>query len=194
MLPIFFGFYRGDSSKIPFKATHMANKAVTNLGLEFLDTDFPYTEIAPGTIQALETAPLAIEKDGVIGFEDQYEFVSVKEILDIYDLYCQQTNIDPNLLIAQAKLESGFNPNARSHSGALGWSQFIKGTWRSVTGTEPENRLSIKQSVEAQCRLMYELFQRNNGSWESAMYGYLGARKKSYCNTIFGIYNGYLNM
>lgn len=50
-------------------------------------------------------------------------------ILDAVATYCP--DLEPSILAAQLKAESGFNPSARSPVGAQGIAQFMPGTWAS---------------------------------------------------------------
>ena len=48
----------------------------------------------------------------------------------------EQYDIDPYLLAAVARTESGFDPDAESHAGAVGLMQFLPGTAEWVTGLD----------------------------------------------------------
>lgn len=69
----------------------------------------------------------------------------------------QRFNIQPVLLAAQLKAESGFNPNAVSPAGAQGIAQFMPGTARSVGLTDP---FDPRAAIMAQAKLMAQLIRR----------------------------------
>lgn len=75
--------------------------------------------------------------------------------------------IDPNLLAAVAKVESGGNPNAVSSAGASGLMQFMPGTARAM-GIDP---LDPAQAIDGAARLLTQLRGRL-GSVELALAGY----------------------
>ncbi len=62
-------------------------------------------------------------------------------------------DIDPQLLAAVAKQESGFNPAAKSSAGALGLMQFMPATARSM-GVDP---LIPEQAVDGAARMLRDL-------------------------------------
>lgn len=59
-------------------------------------------------------------------------------------------NVDPDLILLLAIQESGLNPNARSHVGALGITQFMPATAKSY-GINPKN---VVQSINATGRFL----------------------------------------
>ncbi len=75
--------------------------------------------------------------------------------------------IDPNLLAAVAKVESGGNASAVSPAGAKGLMQFMPGTARAM-GIDP---LDPAQAVDGAARLLTQL-QSRLGSLELALAGY----------------------
>jgi len=72
-------------------------------------------------------------------------------VLDKYAEVGKKYGIDPNLLIAQTKQESGFNPKAVSPAGAKGFSQFMPDTAKDIGLANPFDPLA---SIEAQAKLM----------------------------------------
>ncbi|MFY9488431.1 MAG: transglycosylase SLT domain-containing protein [Solirubrobacterales bacterium] len=66
----------------------------------------------------------------------------------------QRWNVQPELLAAQLKAESNFNPAAVSPAGAQGIAQFMPGTARSVGLTDP---FDPRQAIDAQAKLMSRL-------------------------------------
>jgi len=75
--------------------------------------------------------------------------------------------VDPNLLAAVAKVESGFNPTARSSAGALGLMQFMPSTAQGM-GVDP---LDPASAVDGAARLLRSHVERF-GSLELALAAY----------------------
>lgn len=75
--------------------------------------------------------------------------------------------VPPAFLAAQIDAESGFNPDAVSPDGAIGISQFLPGTAKSV-GLDPHDPIA---SIHAQAKLMAH-YKKEFGSWERALYAY----------------------
>lgn len=160
---------------------------------EPLETDYGFQRVTDKTKEFIKSSPSIQKLDTIYGYIDGDNFVTLEQIVCLYETYCSQMNIDPNLLLAQVKHESMFNPTAKSHAGASGWAQFIKSTWQYIMSTNEDNRTSVVKSIEAQCRYMYILLQESNFSWENAMYKYLGAKRKSYVNNILKSYTNFIN-
>mgnify|MGYP001156621458 CR=1 FL=1 len=86
----------------------------------------------------------------------------------------------PGLLLAQMEQESGFNPNAVSHRGAMGLAQVMPSTLRSL-----EKRFGRKLDPfnQADAVLMQKEVMRENyakfGSWDDALRAYNGGWDRS---------------
>jgi murein DD-endopeptidase MepM/ murein hydrolase activator NlpD len=81
-----------------------------------------------------------------------------------------QYGLDPTLLAAQIKQESGFNPAARSPAGAQGISQFMPAT-AAQYGVNPADPHS---SIQGQARYMNDLLKQYNGDQTLALVAYNG--------------------
>lgn len=91
---------------------------------------------------------------------------------DLFQNSGEQYGIDPDLLKAQAYVESGLDPNAKNpdpHSTATGISQFIAKTAKSMN-VDPSNP---KSSIDGQARLLAENFARY-GTPDAAIAAYNG--------------------
>lgn len=77
--------------------------------------------------------------------------------------------IEPALLHGLIQQESGFDPNARSSSGALGLTQLMPGTASSLGVTDP---LDPTQSIEGGARYLSEMLARFGGNTADALAAY----------------------
>jgi len=80
----------------------------------------------------------------------------------------QRWNVGAALLAAQLRVESGFDPQARSGAGALGIAQFMPGTARQYGLRNP---FDADAAIDAQARLMRDLL-RDFGSVPLALAAY----------------------
>ncbi len=76
--------------------------------------------------------------------------------------------VDPALLSAIAKAESGYNPNARSGAGALGLMQFMPGTAKRF-GINP---LDATQAIDGGARYIAQLLKMFHGNVSYAIAAY----------------------
>ncbi len=79
--------------------------------------------------------------------------------------------VPEDLLRAQVKQESSFNPNVGSSAGAYGFSQFIKGT---ATQYGLSDRSDPIASIEAQAKMMGEKIRQYGGRLDLALAAYNG--------------------
>jgi soluble lytic murein transglycosylase-like protein len=76
--------------------------------------------------------------------------------------------IDPDIFVRQIALESGWNPNAVSRSGARGIAQFMPAT-AAAYGVNPDDPYS---SLDGAARHLRDLLQRYNGDYRLALAAY----------------------
>jgi hypothetical protein len=91
---------------------------------------------------------------------------------EIYDLIRQAAaryGLDENLVLAVARAESGFRPEAVSRAGALGVMQLMPGTARSLGVTDP---LDPAQNIDGGARYLRQMLDRFGGDVEQALAGY----------------------
>lgn len=110
--------------------------------------------------------------------------------------------INPQLAFAQARQESGLNPNAQSGQGAQGLFQFIPGTWARYGSGNPFDPVA---SADAWGKYMSHLLSLFEGDYRLALAGYHSGegaaraalnnpagnpRTANYVNTIMGAVGG----
>lgn len=148
-------------------------------------------------------------KDDILNHKGGWENagVTLTDILSDYDNFCKQLDVDPNMLIAQAKQENGFKAKGESYAAAVGWAQFIASTWVAYAPsgkTDPSFRTDVRASIYAQCKYMGALLKQEDGNMEHALKDYNGgdwrrhdnepptSQNKSYWTNILAIYNDYI--
>lgn len=75
--------------------------------------------------------------------------------------------IPENLFLRLVQQESGFNPNARSHKGAIGLAQLMPGTARTLR-VDPHDP---KQNLEGGARYLRQMYKKF-GNWRLALAAY----------------------
>jgi soluble lytic murein transglycosylase-like protein len=80
-----------------------------------------------------------------------------------------RNGIEPALLHGLIQQESGFDPNARSSSGALGLTQLMPGTASSLGVSDP---LDPTQSIEGGARYLGEMLAKFGGNTADALAAY----------------------
>ncbi len=178
--------------------TSTGTQGLNELSLGDVGGNLPYKGIAAGAKIALERA--STTQNNIKGIVDMHGFVPIDQILNAYDTYCKSANIDPNLMIAQAQHESGFNPRAVSPTGYKGWGQFGEAAWSESSSKPSSERFSILESISAQIRYMHRMFTYGKGDYKKALSNYVDGPNASnrpqtpaYISSITGIYNSYFN-
>jgi len=97
-----------------------------------------------------------------------------QEIFSTITSTANKYGVDPTLMFTMADIESSFNPNATSKTGAAGLFQFTKGTGRQY-GIEGEKRYDLKANTDAGARLLLDnqKILIKNGIEPTPVYTYL---------------------
>ena len=92
-----------------------------------------------------------------------------KQILDIISKVSQKYGVDEKLVQAVIRQESGFNPKARSHCGAMGLMQLMPATAKGLGVKDAYNPV---QNVEGGVKHLKGLLARYNGNLVLALAAY----------------------
>lgn len=103
-----------------------------------------------------------------------------ESISSVVSRAAEQYELDPQLLLSQVQTESGFNTNAESNKGAIGFAQFLPETAKRY-GLTPEQLKSnrpedIAAVADAQAHHMRDLLNANGGDPKLALIAYNGGQ------------------
>lgn len=95
--------------------------------------------------------------------------VSRSEINDLISKYSYQNGLDEDFVKAVVNQESGFNPNATSHCGAMGLMQLMPST---AQGLGVKNAYDAEQNIEGGTKYLKGLLDRFNNDKSLALAAY----------------------
>lgn len=94
---------------------------------------------------------------------------SPAELRPMIESAARRNGIDPQLFESLVAQESGFNPQARSKSGAMGLTQLMPSTAKGLGVTNP---FDAAQSLEGGAKYLSQMIQKFGGNVELALAAY----------------------
>lgn len=88
-----------------------------------------------------------------------------QNLVNMIKQQAQGSGIDPNYFLKTANIESRFNPNAQSPTGAKGLFQFIRSTWNGMPGSRGLNPYNPQHNTQ----MAVKLAQQNSARLEKAL-------------------------
>jgi soluble lytic murein transglycosylase-like protein len=128
----------------------------------------PYV-VFPGTVLKLPSAKAAGEARPEGTPEDTPEDTPKGGLWDMANAIGPKVGVDPKLIMAVVKAESGGNPNARSHVGAQGLMQLMPATARGLGVDDPYDP---HQNMLGGAKYLKQLLDKFDGNLKLAIAGY----------------------
>lgn len=91
------------------------------------------------------------------------------EISELIDVYAKKNGLDADFVKAVVKQESGFNPKATSHCGAMGLMQLMPGTAKGLGVVDPYD---AEQNVKGGTKMLSNLLKTYGGDKSLALAAY----------------------
>jgi soluble lytic murein transglycosylase-like protein len=163
-------------------------------------------EIAPVTQSRIDPTYLAVVGESARSSIQQYvcRFRKPEEAVAITDAimrHSQMYNVNPKLVAALMRRESGYNPRAVSSVGAIGLGQLLRSTCQSTGVTNPYDIDDNTKGTVRYMKYLLDRFRKYGDQVSFALAGYLEgpnavARRKGYRSStakyvedIIGIYH-----
>ena len=135
-----------------------------------VDMNTVYNSLAkmPNTSSDCDPAMYSAVANCISSTTNLWQGESLQKLASYIITTANKYNLNPLVITAQLKQESGFNPLAGSSAGACGIAQFIPSTAASF-GIDPWD---VEQAIEGQCKYMSSLMSNFNNDYTLALAGY----------------------
>jgi len=154
------------------KFSKFADKVTSNKNASLQDIMSAYKQSGLGNVTSFNNSSFKTP----VSFDYKPKNVTVpkQEIFSTINSVANKYGVDPALMFTMADIESSFNPNATSKTGAAGLFQFTKGTGKQY-GISGEKRYDLKANTDAGARLLADnqKILIKNGIEPTPVYTYL---------------------
>lgn len=153
------GLPAGESASGRAPATSNYGDWINNIN-KLRDIDGDYAKKADKKKEIVENFEFKFSKK----MEDR-----MKQFMPLIEAKAKKYDLDPNLLAGLVRQESGFNPYAVSHCGAMGLGQIMPGTARYLGVKDPFN---AAQNLEGAAKYLREQLDTFGGNVDKALAAY----------------------
>lgn len=135
------------------KFSKFADKVTSDSNMSIKDIMSAYKQSGLGNVTSFNNSSFKTP----VSFDYKPKNVTIpkQEIFSTINSVANKYGIDPALMFTMADIESTFNPNATSKTGAAGLFQFTKGTGKQY-GISGEKRYDLQANTDAGARLLLD--------------------------------------